>query len=45
VKSGYLPLILDGRSKMVTTIDRAEAPEGLWSIIEELSRLLAGISD
>lgn len=35
----------DSQSKTVTTIDGAVAPEGLWSIIGELNRLLAGISD
>lgn len=35
----------DGQSKSVTTMDGAEAPEGLWAIIGELNGLLAGISD
>jgi len=35
----------DGRNKRVTTMDGAEAPEGLWTIIGELNKLLAGISD
>jgi len=35
----------DGQSKRVTTMDGAEAPEGLWTIMGELNRLLAGISD
>ncbi|MFQ6000316.1 MAG: hypothetical protein ACE5LG_01445 [Anaerolineae bacterium] len=35
----------DGQSKTVTTVDGAEAPEGLWTIIGELNELLAGMSD
>ena len=35
----------DGQGKMVTTMDGAEAPEGLWTIIGELNRLLAGIGE
>lgn len=35
----------DGQIKRVATIDGAEAPEGLWTIIGELNRLLAGIDD
>jgi len=34
----------DGQGKRVTTIDGAEAPEGLWTIMGELNKLLAGIS-
>jgi len=35
----------DGQRKRVTTMDGAEAPEGIWTIIGELNRLLAGMSD
>jgi len=35
----------DGQSKRVTTMDGAEAPEGLWTIIGELNRLLAEVGD
>jgi len=35
----------DSQSKSVTTMDGAEAPEGLWSVIGELNRLLVGIGD
>ena len=40
-----ITVLKDGQSKTVTAIDGAEAPEGLWSIMGELNRLLAGISD
>lgn len=35
----------DGQSKRVTTMDGAEAPEGLWTIIGELNKLLVEIGD
>jgi len=35
----------DGRGKRVTTMDGAEAPEGLWTIIGELNKLLGEIGD
>jgi len=34
----------EGQSKRLTTIDGAEAPEGLWTIIGELNELLGAIS-
>lgn len=40
-----ITLFQDGQSKRVTTMDGAEAPEGLWTIIGELNKLLAGMSD
>ncbi len=40
-----ITLFQDGPSKRVTTMDGAEAPEGLWTIIGELNKLLAGMSD
>lgn len=35
----------DGQSKRVTTMDGAEAPEGLWTIMGELNKLLVEIGD
>jgi len=40
-----ITLFQDGQSKRVTTMDGAEAPEGLWTIIGELNKLLAEMSD
>ena len=40
-----LTIFKDGQSKRVTTMDGAEAPEGLWTIIGELNKLLAEMSD
>ncbi len=40
-----ITVLQDGQGKRVTTMDGAEAPEGLWTIIGELSKLLTGIGD
>ena len=40
-----ITVIKNGQGKMVTTMQGAEAPEGLWSIIGELNELLAGMRD